>query len=55
MNPMDMDDEQFRFFQARRAAAALYRREGFPDYALKVERGEVDDCQGMRIALFFHS
>lgn len=55
MNPMDMTDEQFLTYRARQWAAALYISEGFPDYAARVERGEVDGCQGMRLALFMVS
>ena len=50
MDPMDMDDETYETFQARRMAAAIYRREGYHNYAERVERGEADDCSQMRIA-----
>lgn len=54
LDPSEMTDEQFRLYQIRTKAAAIYRHEGFPTYATRVAAGEVDDCHGMKIAEFFH-
>ena len=51
MAEMKTADDDKRLLQARRAAAAYYRKDGFPDYAARVERGEADDCQAMRVAM----
>jgi len=53
MDQQDMSDEEFKLYRLRECAARIYRAEGFPDYALRVERGIADHCQGMRIARFF--
>lgn len=52
MDPQDMSDGEFAIFRCRQLAAVIYRGSGYPDYAMRVERGEADDCQGMRIAGF---
>lgn len=50
---MDMTDDEFDLYKARQWAARKYRAEGFNDFANRVERGELDDCQEMRVVRFF--
>jgi hypothetical protein len=50
----DMTDDEILLDRARQGAARRYRIEGFNEFADRVERGEVDDCQEMRVVRFFH-
>jgi hypothetical protein len=52
-HPQDMTDEEILLERARIWAARRYREEGHVDFAERVERGERDDCQEMRVVQFF--
>ena len=55
MDLQDMPEDQYRLYQLRSCAISLYQRAGFLNYAMRVARGEVDDCQGMRLARCYMS
>ncbi len=54
MDPMDMNDAEWRLYQIRRRAASIYRAEGFEQFASRVEAGLEDGCYGFRVAEFFY-
>ena len=39
MDPMGMDDDEYRSYQARERASRVYHHEGFGDFAKRVEIG----------------
>lgn len=48
-----MPDDEYRLYKLRRFAGGILRGQSMSHYAEKVERGELVDCQEMRIAAFF--
>ena len=55
MNPMDMSEEEFIVYQARRDAAAVVRKKGDETLAARIERGDADDHWRVRWGIFWHS
>lgn len=53
MDPMGMDDDEYRSYQARERASRVYHHEGFGDFAKRVELGLEDGCSQVRLARFF--
>jgi hypothetical protein len=49
----DMTEEEYRLYKVRRAAAGIFRRFGYAQYAEQVERGQLDGCMEMRLGAFF--
>jgi hypothetical protein len=46
----DFSEVELELYRIRRLAAHLYRNEGHWGFAERVENGELDDCQGIRLA-----
>lgn len=50
---MEMAEEEYSLYQARKGAAQVYMAEGYSEFAQRVERGEADDCALVRLGRFF--
>jgi hypothetical protein len=51
----DMTDVEYRELKARQFAARMYRAEGYPEFAGRVEGGFEDNCNAVRLGRFFEN